>query len=174
MTNNPVMVAGGPFAQHTKEQIDFDVLGGLTMLMYGAHAALAHMLPQASGRIINISSAAGRVPQRFLVAYGSCKAGGIGFTRNLAHEVVSQGVNVLGVAPGIMIKPDLQERVLDPQSDADRVARSSVFESIDGTVRLGRVGLPEEVANMVAYLASDAANYMCGQTIDVAGGQWMG
>ncbi|XUL93877.1 SDR family NAD(P)-dependent oxidoreductase [Streptomyces galilaeus] len=173
MVNNPVMVHAGPFEKHGKEEIDRTVLGSLAMLMYGAHAALEHLLPQGSGRIINIGAVGGRLQNRGLVVYNSCKAGVIGFTRNLAHEMAPRGVNVLGVAPGIMIKQDLRNLILDPQSDEQRAARDSIVESINTQVQLGRVCLPEEVANMVAYLASEAADYMCGQTIDVAGGQWM-
>jgi 3-oxoacyl-[acyl-carrier protein] reductase len=167
-------VFAGPFEQQTKEQIDMTVLGSLTMLMYGAHAALEHLLHQGSGRIINIGAVGGRLQNRGLVVYNSCKAGVIGFTRNLAHEMAPRGVNVLGVAPGIMVKPDLVQMVLDPQNDQQRAGRGSIIESILNYVQLGRASLPEEVANMVAYLASEAADYMCGQTIDVAGGQWMG
>ena len=56
MVNNPVMVVGGPFENHSKEDIDHTVLGSLTMMMYGAHAALEFLLPQGSGKIINIGS----------------------------------------------------------------------------------------------------------------------
>lgn len=173
MINNPIMMTGGAFASHTKEDIDFTVHGSLTMLMYGAHAALQHLLPQGKGKIINIASAAGRTPQKGLVVYGAAKAGVIGFTRNLAHEVAGNGIYVLGVAPGIMIKPDLEESILNPKDERQAVARSSVFEALDSLVELRRVSLPEEVANMVAYLASEAADYMCGQTIDVSGGMYM-
>jgi 3-oxoacyl-[acyl-carrier protein] reductase len=174
MVNNPVMVAAGPFEMQTQEEIDYTVLGSLTMMMYGAHAALQHMLPQGSGKIINIGSVGGRIQQRGLVVYNACKAGVIGFTRNLAHEVASRGVNVLGVAPGIMIKPEMRQYLLDPQDDKQRAGRGAIREAITNQVQLGRASLPEEAANMVAFLASEAADYMCGQTIDVAGGQWMG
>lgn len=173
MINNPIMMRGGLFENHTREDIDFTVHGSFSMLMYGAHAALQHMLPQGSGKIINISSAAARTAQHGLVVYGASKAGVIGFTRNLAHEVASRGVYVLGVAPGIMINPELEESILRPKGPREQVARSSVFESLDTLVQLRRVSLPEEVANMVAYLASEAADYMCGQTIDVSGGMYM-
>jgi 3-oxoacyl-[acyl-carrier protein] reductase len=174
MVNNPVMVVAGPFEKQTKEEIDYTVLGSLTMMMYGAHAALEYLLPQGSGKIINIGSVGGRVQQRGLVVYNACKAGVIGFTRNLAHEMAPRGVNVLGVAPGIMIKPDMRQYLLDPQNDQHRAGRSAIIESITQQVQLGRASLPEEAANMVAFLASEAADYLCGQTIDVAGGQWMG
>lgn len=174
MVNNPVMVAAGPFENQTKQEIDFTVLGSLTMMMYGAHAALQHMLPQGSGKVINIGSVGGRIQQRGLVVYNACKAGVIGFTRNLAHEVAPRGVNVLGVAPGIMIKPEMRQYLLDPQNDQHRAGRGAIHEAITNQVQLGRASLPEEAANMVAFLASEAADYLCGQTIDVAGGQWMG
>ncbi|HNM83751.1 MAG TPA: SDR family NAD(P)-dependent oxidoreductase [Mycobacterium sp.] len=173
MVNNPVMVVGGPFENHTKEDIDHTVLGSLTMMMYGAHAALQFMLPQGSGKIINIGSVGGRIQQRGLVVYNSCKSGVIGFTRNLAHEVASRGVNVLGVAPGIMIKPEMIEYLTNPTTPAQLAGRGAILEAITTQVQLGRASLPEEAANMVAFLATEAADYLCGQTIDVAGGQWM-
>jgi 3-oxoacyl-[acyl-carrier protein] reductase len=173
MVNNPVMVAAGPFELMTKADIDLTLLGSLGMLMYGAHAALEHMLEQGSGKIINIGAVGGRVQNRGLVVYNSCKAGVVGFTRNLAHEMQLRGISVMGVAPGIMVKPELVEMVLNPQNDQQRAGRNSILESIETQVQVGRVSLPEEVANMVAYLCSEAADYMCGQTIDVAGGQWM-
>ena len=174
MVNNPVMVAAGAFERHTKDEIDLTVLGSLTMMMYGAHAALEHLLPQGSGKIINIGAVAGRVQQHGLTVYAACKAGVIGFTRNLAHEFAARGVNVLAVAPGIMLKDEMRRYLTDPRNDAERAGRDSIAEAITQRVQLGRAALPEEVANVVAFLASEAADYMCGQTIDVAGGQWMG
>jgi 3-oxoacyl-[acyl-carrier protein] reductase len=174
MVNNPVMVVGGPFENQTKADIDLTVLGSLTMMMYGAHAALEFLLPQASGKIINIGSVGGRIQQRGLVVYNACKSGVIGFTRNLAHEVALRGVNVLGVAPGIMIKPEIMAYLHDPQNDQQLAGRAAILEAITTQVQLGRASLPEEAANVVAFLACEAADYLCGQTIDVAGGQWMG
>jgi len=173
MINNPIQMRGGLFENMSREDIDYTVHGSFTMLMYGAHAALKYMLPQGSGKIINIASAAARTAQKGIVVYGAAKAGVIGFTRNLAHEVIDRGVYVLGVAPGIMINADLERNILNPAGPAEMVARSTVFESIDTVVQVRRVSLPEEVANMVAYLASEAADYMCGQTIDVSGGMYM-
>ncbi|CUU60971.1 3-oxoacyl-[acyl-carrier protein] reductase [Parafrankia irregularis] len=174
MINNPVMAVGGAFENHTKAEIDQTVLGSLTMMMYGAHAALQHLVPQGSGRIINIGAVGGRVQQPGLTVYCACKAGVIGFTRNLAHEFAPRGINVLGVAPGIMIKPDMKKMIFAPENEGQLAGRTSIANALKNQVQLGRVCLPEEVANMVAYLASEAADYMCGQTIDVAGGQWMG
>jgi 3-oxoacyl-[acyl-carrier protein] reductase len=73
-----------------------------------------------------------------------------------------------------MIRPDIRRYLLDPQDDQERAGRDAIHEAITHQVQLGRASLPEEAANMVAFLASEAADYLCGQTIDVAGGQWMG
>ena len=171
LVNNAVMTTAGPFEQHTKEEIDLSVSGSLVMTIYCARAVLDYMIPQRSGRIINISSVGGRIAHRNLTVYNTCKSGVIGFTRNLAHEVAHYGIYVLGVAPGIMMNDLLQSLFLNPTEET----RGGVEAMIEGFshVQLGRVSIPEEVANMVAYLASDAASYMVGQTIDVAGGQRM-
>lgn len=172
LVNNAMTMIPGPFATLTKDQIDLSVLQSFTMVMYGAHAALEHMLPQRSGTIINIATAGARMPFRKLVVYCAAKTGVVGFTRNLAHEVESSGVRVLGVAPGVMLNADLEKYVLHPQNEWEMVAREAVGEGLD-YAHIKRAGLPEEVANMVIYLASPAASYMCGQTIDVSGGQYM-
>ncbi len=172
LVNNAVMTHTSPFETNTKEQIDWSVTGSLVMPMYCARAALDYMIPQRSGRIINISSVGGRIHHRNLVVYNACKSGVIGFTRNLAHEVAPYGIYVLGVAPGIMCHEGLQAILANP-TEENKGGWESMLEGWSH-VQLGRVSLPEEVANMVAYLASDAASYMVGQTIDVAGGQWMG
>ena len=91
------------------------------------------------------------------MVYNSCKSGVIGFTRNLAHEVAPRGVNVFCVAPGIMIKERdeaVPARSADPRQQA---GRGAIIEAITHQVQLGRASLPEEAANMVAYLASEAA-----------------
>ena len=171
LVNNSVMTDSRPFATQTKQQIDASVEGSLTMLLYCSRAVLDYMIPQHSGRIINISSVGGRIQHRNLTVYNACKSGVIGFTRNLAHEVADQGIQVLGVAPGIMLHKGLQEIFRNPTKDT-QAAQVAILEGFSH-VQLGRVSIPEEVANMVAYLASDAASYMVGQTIDVAGGQFM-
>lgn len=172
LVNNSVMTDSRPFAMQTKEQIDLSVAGSLVMLLYCSRAILDYMIPQRSGRIINISSVGGRIQHRNLTVYNACKSGVIGFTRNLAHEVAGQGIYVLGVAPGIMLHPGLQQLFREDAPKEAQAGREALLEGFS-YVQLGRVSIPEEVANMVAYLASDAASYMCGQTIDVAGGQFM-
>ncbi len=172
LINNPVTVAGGLFEKMTKEQIDLTVQGTLQICMYSTRVILDYMIPQHSGRIINISSVGARIAHRGITVYNACKSAVNGFTRNLAHEVAHHGIYVMGVAPGIMINERQKQFFLNATEEQAKIGQAAIMEGFSYQ-QLGRVSIPEEVANMVAYLATDAASYMIGQTIDVAGGQSM-
>lgn len=118
------------------------------------------MLPQGSGKIINICSSSADASFPWLTLYGSLKAGLAQFTRYLGKEVGRHGVQVLGVSPGSMWGPGRELKDDVPQTGYPR-ARTAIQ----------RYELPEEVANMVAFLASDASSAMAGTVIDMSGGQ---
>jgi NAD(P)-dependent dehydrogenase (short-subunit alcohol dehydrogenase family) len=113
------------------------------------------------GRIINMSSDAAFVGDAGLTDYAAAKMGIVGFTRALARELASYGVTVNAVAPGA-IRTRAHER-LTP----------SVIERIKATTPAGYVGEPEDVAGVVAFLASHDARYVTGQTLLIDGGRWM-
>ena len=120
------------------------------------------MMKQRYGRIINISSVVGLSGNPGQSNYSAAKAGMLGFTRSLAKEVGSRGITVNAIAPGF-IETDMTDEL-----------STDVRDSILNQIALGRLGRPEEIANVVDFLASDEAGYITGQTISVNGGMYMG
>ena len=140
-----------------------DVLGtNLTGAFLLTQALLRPMLKNRWGRIVNVTSVVGRTGQAGQVNYASSKAGLIGFTRSLAREVASRGITVNAVAPGYIETP--MTAVLDEKQRAAMMTQ----------IPLGRPGTDMEIAQSVAFLASDAAAYITGHVLDVNGGMFMG
>jgi len=125
-------------------------------------AVVRGMLRQRSGRIVNITSVSGILGNAGQANYAASKAGMIGFTRSIAREVASRGITVNAVAPGF-IETDIWANVGES-------ARAAILNMAP----LGTIGKPEDVAEAVAFLASDAARYITGQTLNVDGGLVMG
>jgi 3-oxoacyl-[acyl-carrier protein] reductase len=119
------------------------------------------MMKAKIGRIINIASVVAASGNAGQTNYSAAKAGMIGFTKSLAQEVGSRGITVNVVAPGF-IDTDMTRELPDAQRDA-----------LLTSIPLGRLGQPEDIAAMVAFLASDAAGYVTGETIHVNGGMYM-
>jgi len=125
-------------------------------------AVLRGMAKAKWGRIINISSVVAGMGNPGQGNYCAAKAGVEGFTRSLAKEMSNRGITANCVAPGF-IDTDMTKKLDDKQ-------REAMLEIIPA----GRLGEPEEVAAVVAFLASDAAGYVTGETINVNGGMYMG
>lgn len=119
------------------------------------------MMKQRSGRIINISSVVGAKGNPGQTNYVAAKAGVIGMTKSTALELASRGITVNAVAPGFIDT--------DMTAELGEDMRAELLKQIP----LGRLGAPEDIANIVCFMVSDKANYMTGQTIHVDGGMYM-
>ncbi len=139
---------------------DFDAV--LNVNTKGAFCTLKHIVPimmkQKCGRIINISSVVGVVGNAGQINYSASKAAVIGMTKSLAKEVASRGILVNAVAPGF-----IATRMTDKLNDTQK-------ENILAQIPLKRMGSPKDIANAVAFLASDRASYITGHTLVVDGG----
>ncbi|UUO22360.1 3-oxoacyl-ACP reductase FabG [Colwellia sp. M166] len=133
----------------------------LTSVFKISKAVLRAMMKKRQGRIINIGSVVGTMGNAGQVNYATAKAGLIGFTKSLAREVASRGITVNTVSPGF-IDTDMTQTLTDEQK-----------EGIFAQVPANRLGKPEEIANAVAFLASDSAAYITGETLHVNGGMYM-
>jgi 3-oxoacyl-[acyl-carrier protein] reductase len=129
-----------------------------------ARFAVPHMRAQRWGRIINISSQAGQVAAPRSTAYSASKAGVLGFTRALSADVAPWGITVNAIAPG-MVATSRSVLSIDPSLDVD-----AEIKRRGSMLAVGRPGYPEDIAAAVAYLASDGAGYMTGQTLVLDGG----
>ena len=119
------------------------------------------MIKQRSGRIINITSVIGLIGNAGQANYAASKAGLIGFTKSLAREVASRGITVNAVAPGLI------------ETDMTSVLSEEIRKNILSKIPLGTLGQPDDIASMVAFLASGEARYITGQVLAVDGGMVM-
>lgn len=130
-------------------------------------AVLPGMIERRSGRIVNIGSDAGRVGSSHEAVYAGAKGAIIAFTKTIAREVARHGITANTVCPGPTDSPLLAELV---QATADA---EKTIAAMTRAVPMRRLGRPEEVADAVAFLASDRAGFITGQTLSVSGGLTM-
>jgi 3-oxoacyl-[acyl-carrier protein] reductase len=162
LVNNAGITRDGLVLRMKRPDWDDVLQTNLTGAFLLTQAILSPMLRNRWGRIINITSVVGRTGQAGQVNYASSKAGLIGMTRSLAREVASRRITVNAVAPGYIETP--MTAVLDEKQRTAMLAH----------IPLGRAGTDLEIAQAVAFLASDGAAYITGHVLDVNGGMFMG
>jgi 2-hydroxycyclohexanecarboxyl-CoA dehydrogenase len=143
--------------------IDINLRGPLNM----HHLVLPQMLARGRGRIVNISSDAARVGSSGESVYAACKGGIISFSKTLAREVARKGVTVNVVCPGPTDTPILRGFLGEGE------AGQKVYDALVRAIPMKRVGQPDDIPGIVAFLASDDAGFITGQVISVSGGLTM-
>ena len=162
LVNNAGITRDNLMMRMKDEEWDAVIETNLTSAFRMSKACLRGMMKARHGRIIMISSVIGATGNPGQANYAATKAGVIGFAKSLAREIGSRGITVNAVAPGF-IDTDMTRALPEEQRDAllDQIA-------------LGRLGDVTDIANTVAFLASDDAAYITGETIHVNGGMYMG
>ena len=143
--------------------IDINLRGPLHM----HHLVVPQMLARGSGRVINISSDAARVGSSGEAVYSACKGGIIAFSKTLAREVARKGITVNVVCPGPTDTPILRGFLGEGE------AGQKVYDALVRAIPMKRVGQPDDIPGIVAFLASDEAAFITGQVISVSGGLTM-
>ena len=173
LCNNAGTVLGVPSAIHTYDDnawlktLDVNLNG-----VFRVSKAVMPLMMNPGGSVINIASRAAKVPPLFNGAYAVAKAGVVMLTKVMARELAGNGIRVNAVCPGVITTDftrwrfDLEAQILNSTSE-DREA-----EMVQ-TIPMGRLGSSAEVANLVAFLASNQSSYTTGQAINVTGGQLM-
>ena len=131
--------------------------------------AVPHMRKRGGGRIINIFASSIKQPIENLVLSAATRMGALGYSKTLADEVAKDGILVNNVAPGYLLTDRMME-VIQHRGNATGATYEEAMDDLTGMIPMGRIGRPEELANMVVFLASDAASYITGATIQVDGG----
>jgi len=134
--------------------------------IYTTRAVLDHMIERKYGRIVNIGSDSGRVGSTGEAVYSGCKGAVIAFTKTMARELARFNITVNCVSPGLAETP-LTEEIKKEDFGG------KVLSAMDKIIPLGRLATPQDIANAVAFMASDEASYITGQTLSVSGGLTM-
>jgi len=161
LVNNAAITRDGLALRMKAEDWDAVLRTNLTGAYYCIQQALAPMVRQRSGRIINVTSVVAETGNAGQANYVAAKAGLIGLTRAIAVEVASRNITVNAVAPGFIVSP-----MTDPLPE-------NVKQELLARIPLGRMGQDAEVATAIVFLASDEAAYITGHVLDVNGGMRM-
>lgn len=161
LVNNAGITRDNLLLRMKDEEWDAVLSTNLKGVFHCTRAVLRPMIKQRSGRIINLTSVVAVMGNPGQANYVAAKAGVIGLTKATAREVASRGITANAVAPGFI------------ETDMTHALDLELQEQMRSQIPLGRFGRPEDVAELVAFLASDRAAYITGQVIHLNGGLWM-
>ncbi|MBI4525748.1 MAG: glucose 1-dehydrogenase [Deltaproteobacteria bacterium] len=156
-----------PFLESSEETWEKILAINFKSVLYTAKAVLPHMVSRGSGKVINISSDAGRAGSSWEAVYSGSKGAVIAFSKSLAREMARYKINVNVVCPGLTDTPLLEAvRTQSPQTE-------KLIDAITKATPFRRVAKPEEIAEAVLFFASPSSDFITGQTLSVSGGLTM-
>ena len=173
LCNNAGASFGVPNAVHTYDESAW--MRTIDVNLHSVFRVTRAVLPLMMGKkgsIINTASRAGKVPPLFNGAYAVAKAGVIMLTKVMARELAGAGIRINAVCPG-QIMTDLEKWSFELEARFFNTTVEAREQEMCKTIPLGRIGTPEEVGKVVAFLASDASSYCTGQALNISGGQLM-
>ncbi|WP_343079278.1 SDR family NAD(P)-dependent oxidoreductase [Ostreiculturibacter nitratireducens] len=160
--NNAGVMRRGPLMELSEADWALSFRINLDAIFHMAQAVIPVMQRQGGGAIVNTASQWGLFPAPGHIAYNTTKAAVVAFTRCLARDYAPDRIRVNAVAPGEVRTPMLE-------TNLTRTGRS--LDDLNALVPFGRIGEPEEIAALIAFLASDEAEYMCGSVVEITGAQ---
>jgi 3-oxoacyl-[acyl-carrier protein] reductase len=169
MVNNSGGPPAGSAQGATEEQWEQAIQMSLLFFARMSREAIPHMRRQGGGRIINIFASSVKQPIENLMLSAATRLGALGFSKTLADEVAEDGILVNNIAPGYL-RTDRMMEVIESRARATATSTDEAMQALARNIPMGRIGRPEELANLVVFLASDAASYITGTTIQVDGG----
>lgn len=169
LVNNAGIIRLGPLASFPEAEWRDLFRVNVDGVFFCCQAVLPHMIARRRGNIVNIASWNGKIGAANFGAYSATKAAVITVTQALALELAPHGIRVNAVCPGLVAGTAMRAQV-EREGQAYGLPPSSERAKM---IPLGRLGRPEDIANVVAFLASEEATYMTGQAINVTGGLWL-
>ncbi len=162
LCNNAGINRRGPLLSLTADDWRLSFAVNVDAMFHTCQAALPHMIAAGGGAIVNTASQWGLHPAPNHIAYNVTKAAVASFTQNLARDYAPMHIRVNAVCPG---------EIHTPMLEAGVIRSGRTIADLDRMVPFGRIGKPEEVAALVAFLASDEAAFMCGSLVEITGAQ---
>ncbi|MBY0329575.1 MAG: SDR family oxidoreductase [Acetobacteraceae bacterium] len=170
LVNNAGILRTSPFLETTDAEWRGTFAVNLDGAFHCCQAVLPGMVARRAGAVVNVASWTGKKGVPNHAAYSASKFALIGLTQAIAGEMAAHGIRVNAVCPGIIVETRMREEA----EERNRAQGLPDVATRLASIPLRRAGYPEDVANLVAFLASDQAAYMTGQAVNVTGGLWMG
>jgi NAD(P)-dependent dehydrogenase (short-subunit alcohol dehydrogenase family) len=169
LVNNAGVAWMGPALEMPIEALQRMLRVNVEGVFIVSRAVLPHMIARRSGSVVNLASWAGKTGNAFFAGYSASKFAVIGLTQALAREMAPHGIRVNAICPGIVVDTAMRTAI---ESQQRKYGLPETAER-EKSIPIGRVSVPDDVARVAAFLASDEASYMTGESINLSGGLLM-